>query len=158
MNRKLLVAAVTLATVGLVAAVWWYRTNPKPAPCRRVVVPQPLLVGMTDVGRGVFAQRDFAKGEVVETCPLLIKPTGEWGDATADYVFQYDDNDKTRALALGLCSLYNHADKPNLAYETDDQANTMVTRAARDIKSGEELRISYGKTWFKNRDHIEKKM
>lgn len=146
MNRRqmtvALAVAAVLASLALLAALYASR--------RRVEPYENLIVGMTDVGRGVFAQRNFAKGEVVETCPLLVKPTDQWGDATSDYVFEHGK--KNQAMALGLCSLYNHSDKPNMEYENDDLANTMVTRAARDIKAGEELRISYGSDWFKNRD------
>ena len=108
-----------------------------------------LVVGLTTVGRGVFARRAFAKGEVVETCPLIVAPTDNWGPALHNYIFQHGDG--TSALPLGLCSLYNHSKTPNLEYTLDQQANTMVTRATRAIAVGEELRISYGPTWFEDR-------
>lgn len=144
MNLAVALVAAALVLAAVAVLVWG-----RPAcSCKK------LRVGPTNVGRGVFAQRDFAEGEVVETCPLLVMPTDQWGDATADYVFEHDD--KNKALALGLCSMYNHSKKPNLTYEIGEPANTMVTRAARDIKAGEELRISYGANWFKERDMQEK--
>lgn len=143
MNRRLLATVASVLMLAAVAAALLVRV------LRRRDGYDNLIVGLTKVGRGVFAQRPFAKGEVVETCPLIVKPTDDWGPALRDYVFQHDDDNS--ALALGLCSLYNHAAKPNLVYEYDDLANAMVARAKRAIAPGEELRISYGSEWFSSR-------
>lgn len=136
------VAFLVVVAVAAVVVLWrWWRA-------RREAFDD-LVVGITKVGRGVFAKRAFSKGEVVETCPVIVRPTEEWGTALSDYIFQHDDDNY--ALALGMCSLYNHSDTPNVVYTYDDQTTSMVATAKRAIRAGEELRISYGPTWFSDR-------
>lgn len=94
------------------------------------------------VGRGVFASRSIARGEVVETCPMLIVDD-EQGEALAvgaeGYVFDWGDG--ATALALGYGSLYNHSFTPNATtLETPDE---LVVTALRDIAAGEEIFINY---------------
>jgi hypothetical protein len=61
-------------------------------------------------GRGVFARRPIRKGEVIETCPVLVLPASVVEDFTVGvgpYVFEWGTD--TVALALGFGSLYNHS-------------------------------------------------
>lgn len=108
-----------------------------------------LRVGMTKNGRGVFATKAWKKGETIEICPLIVAPSDDWGDALNDYIFQHSDTES--ALALGQCSLYNHADKPNVTYTIDTTQNAMVLKAERDLEAGEQLFISYGSDWWRSR-------
>jgi uncharacterized protein len=106
----------------------------------------------------VFAAREFAVGEVVECCPVVVCPGEEealleqtqlrglyfhWGD-TADV-----------ALALGYGSLYNHSWTPNARYETDVESGVVRFVAVRPVAAGEEVTINYtgepdgrGELWF----------
>ena len=57
----------------------------------------------------------------------------------------------TQALALGLGSIFNHSNRPNIGYRKDLEQETITYTALRDIGSGEELCISYGpKLWFED--------
>jgi SET domain-containing protein len=67
-----------------------------------------------------------------------------------DYVFKI--NDELYALALGSGSLYNHRNQPNARWHYDEDKQRIVFRAARAIKPGEEIFISYGKDYWKTRD------
>ena len=67
-----------------------------------------------------------------------------------DYVFKISE--KQYALALGNGSLYNHRNQPNARWHYDEDKDRIVFRAARGIKPGEEIFISYGKDYFKTRD------
>ncbi len=95
-------------------------------------------------GRGVFAERTFGKGTVVMRAPLIVMPkdAADLLDRTAlaDYYFNGEDGEVI--LALGLASLLNHADDPNLALD-DYSDDTFSFRARRPIRRGEELTIHY---------------
>ena len=56
-------------------------------------------------GRGVFAQKYFKKGEVIETCPVIVLPAEEI-DALEltqlyNYYFAWGPESKDAAIALG---------------------------------------------------------
>jgi hypothetical protein len=105
-------------------------------------------------GRGVFATRAIARGEVIEACPMLVVDD-EQGEALAigaeGYVFGWGDG--ATALALGYGSLYNHSFTPNATtLETPDE---LVVTALDDIAADEEIFINYtgtgtdsGDLWF----------
>ena len=111
-------------------------------------------VAQSKWGRGVFAVRDFTKGEVIEECPVIVANKDTWGEAVDNYTFQYGDG--ALALALGYCSMYNHQDKPNTHYtfadEKGEEGATMTVHATKDIKKGQEIFVSYGDDWWKSRD------
>jgi hypothetical protein len=93
-------------------------------------------------GRGVFARRPIGKGEVFETCPVLIIPAGSLGtDATGlgSYVFEWGKD--RLALAMGYGSLYNHSYRPNARY--DDVRQGKAFSALRNIETGEEITVNY---------------
>jgi hypothetical protein len=102
----------------------------------------------TAKGRGVFAARAFAAGEVVEECPVMLfrKPYEVLHKELKTVVFHWpvpEGAAATQALALGYGSLYNHANPSNLRYETDRETLTMRFVAVREIAAGEELTINY---------------
>jgi len=101
-------------------------------------------------GRGVYARRRFRKGEIVEVCPLLEGDDDAWGTATTDYTFRKDDHS---AIALGYGSLYNHKDDPSASYTF--APTTMIVRANRTIRPGEEITVTYGDDWWTSRDHVK---
>jgi hypothetical protein len=68
-------------------------------------------------GRGIFARRPIEADEVIETCPVLVLPSGSIEDFSAGigaYVFEWGRG--KLALALGYGSLYNHSYRPNARY------------------------------------------
>jgi SET domain-containing protein len=102
----------------------------------------------TSKGRGVFAARAYAAGEVVEECPVVLfkKPYETLHKELKNYVFHWDVPEgaaATQALALGYGSLYNHANPSNLRYQTDSESLTLRLIAVRDIRPDEELTINY---------------
>src|SRR5947209_5108453 len=109
-------------------------------------------------GRGVFARRAIAEGEVIERVPVLVLSLDEIkkGDAwtgLAGYCFLWGEG--TVALALGYGSLYNHSFRPNARYD-DVAPLTKEFTAVRDIESGEEITVNYNgepesrsAVWFK---------
>lgn len=99
-------------------------------------------------GRGVFACRDFAPGELVERCALLLLPADEYEQAVSlhGYVWSLDAN--TAALALGCGSLYNHAQDPSCSAELDAEQAVLSVFATRAIRAGEELTVDYGEEYW----------
>jgi SET domain-containing protein len=112
-------------------------------------------------GRGVFAVRDIAKGEVFERVPVLLIPKAQvFGPAPEAqrsiriswYVFNWLETKRGYvALSLGYGSIYNHSFKPCAAYEME-MPDIMSFRAVRDIAAGEEITIDYNGAEEKGHD------
>ena len=104
-------------------------------------------------GRGVFTKDPIDAGSLVERCPLMYLEAGDTpaGGTLMDYVF--DAGDEGSWLALGLTSLMNHHDEPNVEVEIDADAQMLKLRAVVDIDAGEELFINYGPTYFSDRGY-----
>ena len=108
------------------------------------LAPNVVLAPSTIAGRGVFATRAFDRGELIETCPVIIVPASQRHDLdkTALYSYYYGWGDDA-ALAQGLGSFYNHSFRPNALYEKDIANGNVVIRAINDIASGEEITVNY---------------
>ncbi len=105
------------------------------------------VVRVPGKGRGVRAARPFARGEVIDSAPVVVLSAREWElvgqTALADYVFGWDDDKGSVALALSQASMFNHSYAPNVASDKDVRGRRIVFSAVRDIASGEELTINY---------------
>ena len=102
-------------------------------------------------GRGVFATRDFAKGDSVESCPTLELPEDTVTGRLGDYVFGSGENEHEVILLLGYGMLYNHSDEPNCEYvQEEPRVITFVT--IRPVEPGDELTIDYGEEWWSTRN------
>jgi SET domain-containing protein len=100
-------------------------------------------------GRGVFATRRFAKGEVIETCPTVEVAGDEVTGRLNDYVFT-SITEGDVLLVLGHGMLYNHSADPNVVYEQDEPSE-MTFRTLQAVQPGEELTIDYGEEWWETR-------
>jgi hypothetical protein len=98
-------------------------------------------------GRGVVAQRRFRAGETVERPPVLVIPAKEAplirDTRLAHYYFEWGDDYKQAAIALGFGSLYNHSYTPNARYEFCEAEECLEFIALRDIEAGDEITINY---------------
>jgi SET domain-containing protein len=98
-------------------------------------------------GRGVFASKDFASGEPIETTPVILITPGDWfciaPTVLADYVFNFGPEKDHAAIALGFGSLYNHSYSPNARYFKDWDRREIRFVAVRAIRSGEEITVNY---------------
>lgn len=103
-------------------------------------------------GRGVFANKDFKKGEIIEVCPLITDYKKNFSNSKiADYTFKSKFKSDQEVIVFGMCSMYNHSNKFNV-HHTQDPEN-MIYKAARDIKNGEELYVSYGADYWDTRNN-----
>ena len=101
-------------------------------------------------GRGVFAEKDFKKGEVIEVCPLLTDYKKNFEKSKIkDYTFKSKFKPDQEVIVFGMCSMYNHSDKFNVLHNQDPE--NMIFTAARDIKKGEELYVNYGNDYWNSR-------
>lgn len=97
-------------------------------------------------GLGVFALKDFEKGEIIESCPVLIFDTK--GRKTLEktllshYIYPWRST-RGAALVLGYGSIYNHSFSPSADWKQNFKTKSMVYRALRPIKKGEEILINY---------------
>ncbi len=114
-----------------------------------------------DKGRGVFALRDFKKGEVVEISPVVPvskESINQNGDAPDGYLLDWDGNyeNEEYCMPLGYVMMYNHSAEPNIGLEQDFDEYTMTVTALRDIKRGEELCWNYNcKIWWEDYEEEE---
>ncbi|KAI9568605.1 hypothetical protein HD554DRAFT_2022042 [Boletus coccyginus] len=103
-------------------------------------------------GRGVFATQAIPPRTVIEISPVLLFSKREYDDhgkhtLFAHYTFNWRDG--RMALALGLGSLFNHAEDPNVSFSVDSARECIVYTSARTIQPDEELCIFYGhQLWF----------
>ncbi|MEH2213348.1 SET domain-containing protein [Nostoc sp.] len=123
-----------------------------------------LIVGNTNLkGRGVFAQKCFLKGELIERVPVVVIPAEqvEFLDKTILGNYYYDWEDKAAAIALSLSSLINHSYNPNSYYVKKFADRELDLIAYRDIEAGEEITANYNGSpdnkspiWFEVVDEI----
>ncbi|HZZ98804.1 MAG TPA: SET domain-containing protein [Candidatus Saccharimonadia bacterium] len=98
-------------------------------------------------GRGVFAGRDIKKGELIETCPMVVidKKFVRHLDKTElqNYYFEWGDDFEHGAIALGFGSLYNHSFAPNAVFKQDFDGKVIRVTALEDIGKGMEITFNY---------------
>jgi SET domain-containing protein len=98
-------------------------------------------------GRGVFTTKGLKKDTVLETSPVIVLTEEDRKTIEKTllyhYVFEWGDNKKRAAIALGYVSLYNHSYDANCVYEMDYNKKLMTIKTVRDVKKGEELFINY---------------
>lgn len=97
-------------------------------------------------GYGVFAEKTIKKGELIEECYIILSRGGD--KVLQDFYF---DADGKSALFTGFGSIYNHSDDPNADYKINIKNRLATLKAARTIRKGEEIFVSYGEEWFTSR-------
>jgi SET domain-containing protein len=121
----------------------------------------------TEKGRGVFAKRKIAEGEIVEVSRVIVirTPLNQLPSHLHHVIFNWGSLTKqetpSSCMALGMGSMYNHATPANVRYIPVPEESLMKFVAARDIEAEEELTINYNQvggdvsysddSWFKNR-------
>lgn len=98
-------------------------------------------------GRGVFATRLIKRGETIEEAPVVLIPAPQLGHllktTLRDYYFIWGARRNQGALALGLCSLCNHARDPNANFVLEQDYMTVRFVALTEIYPGEEVTVNY---------------
>lgn len=104
-------------------------------------------------GYGVFALKNIKKGEKIEECYMIVSRGGD--KKLEDYYFAANGKD---ALFTGFGIIYNHSEDPNADYILNIKQRYATFKAARRIRKGEEICVSYGDKWFKSRGLEPKKV
>lgn len=98
-------------------------------------------------GRGVFTKEQIDKGDVIEIAPVIVmsKEDRLHLDATKlhDYIFEWGEDRKQCAMALGWIPVYNHSSDANCEYFMDFEEGAMFLKTVKGIEAGEELMINY---------------
>ena len=96
-------------------------------------------------GRGVFACRDFAEGDIIETCHVLVLGPNDRQaiDDTNLYNYYFAWRERSAAIALGNGSLYNHSYDPNARYLKNHTDDTIDFVAIEHIADGAEILVNY---------------
>jgi uncharacterized protein len=113
-------------------------------------------------GRGVFTAEPIAANEIVETAPVIVMQQKDrlLLDQTPlhDYIFEWGEEKKQCAMALGWIPVYNHAAPANCEYFMDYETEVMFVKAVRNIEAGEELCVNYNgdfnnhaEVWFETK-------
>lgn len=97
-------------------------------------------------GRGVYALRNFKKGEIVESCPVITLTPKERKlcekTELNHYIYPWKST-RSAAVVMGYGFVYNHSFSPNADWKQNFKTQSMVYRAIRSIKKGEEITINY---------------
>jgi uncharacterized protein len=97
-------------------------------------------------GYGVFANRTFNNGDIIEECyALCVEPTLT---SLSNYLFSAN---KKCLLPLGFGAIYNHSNIPNANCHIQLLDSKIIFKANQVIKKGEEIFISYGENWLSQR-------
>ena len=107
----------------------------------------PIRVGISPTLhiRGLVADENIRKGQVLERCPVILVHVRQQ-EALEKTVFDryiYQWNAHNVAVVLGYGSLYNHSYAPNVRYGFNYKDQTAIFTALRNISAGEELFINY---------------
>lgn len=96
-------------------------------------------------GRGVFAKRDFKKGETVEACPVVILSPEDKDllGRTKLHDYYYEWGEDMVGIAGGCGSFYNHSYDPNAAYKRDPEKDQLIITCLEDIVRGKEITVNY---------------
>lgn len=124
-------------------------------------------------GRGVFANRDFKIGEIIESSPVIVFsyekgvtkseetlfinniPTlvkteihrknvpNEIHNIVFNWSFLTENSKKESCIALGYGSLFNSANPANMEYVADEKNLLLNFVAIKNISKNEELTVNY---------------
>jgi hypothetical protein len=105
-------------------------------------------------GRGVFSNRKFEVGDVIELAPYIEDVTTNYKGVVRDYIFRKSTDPDMSVVAFGYGSMYNHSDIPNASWSVIEKYVKIT--CVKPIKKDEEIFLSYGKQYWTSRN-LEKK-
>lgn len=107
-----------------------------------------LLIKRSKIhGRGVFANKNFKVGDVIEVCPVIPLSVADCKRiAKTDLHNYYFAWKNSAAIGLGYSSIYNHCYDPNARYAKKYGSRVMIYTAIQPIKRGEEITTNFNGT------------
>ena len=98
-------------------------------------------------GRGVFTEDALPANTVIEVAQAITisEYDRQHIDKTIlhDYIFEWGNEQKECAMALGLVPIYNHSYESNCTYIMQYDSQEFIIQTVKDIEAGEELTINY---------------
>lgn len=97
-------------------------------------------------GRSVIATRNFKTGEIIENCPTVVltpKERKQCEKTLMNYYMYPWRSTRSASVVLGYGSIINHSFTPNADWKQNFKTQTMVYRAIKPIKKGEEITVNY---------------
>ena len=105
-----------------------------------MILPILTIAPSPNRGRGVFATEAIQTNTTIEIAPVIVltKEHRIIVEQTLlyDYIFEWGEDHKSAAVALGYVSIYNHTIHPNCVYEMDYENETISIITLKDIKVG----------------------
>ncbi len=108
-----------------------------------------FVVKRSSAGLGLFATRDFKKGELVIEYIGTVVSEEEAQKIGGKYLFEL--NDKWNIDGKGrknIARYINHSCKPNCYPELNDEETRIFIYTKHAIEAGEEFTYNYGKSHF----------
>ena len=107
-----------------------------------------IEVRKSKYGRGLFALKDIEAGVLIELSPVIEIPKNETKHITktilTTYSFYLEPKEDIECICLGLGSLFNHSNKPNLKVKRDFSKKELSFYITKKVIEDEELFIDYG--------------
>jgi SET domain-containing protein len=112
-----------------------------------MILPFLTIASSPNRGRGVFTTEPIKANTIIEIAPVIVVDATEREKLEQtllyDYIFEWGEDRKMAAVALGYISIYNHSNQPNCAYEMDFEHQTISITTLCAIEMGKELFINY---------------
>ena len=107
------------------------------------------VVKKSSAGLGLFAGRDYKKGEVVIEYVGEVITDAEAQRRGGKYLFELNDDWTIDGKGRNNTARYiNHSCAPNCRPELTDDEKQVFIYTKRNIKAGEEFTYNYGKYYF----------
>ena len=120
-----------------------------------MILPILYIMETAERGRGVFTNEAIPEGTTIEIAPVIVLNAADRAvvDATLlhDYIFEWGEDEREAAVALGYVSIYNHSVDANCKYDMDYEHKTIQILTKRSIAADEELCINYNGDGVKNK-------
>lgn len=119
---------------------------------KKLTYPEGVRVGRSSAGLGLFATRDFKKGERIIEYVGRTLTTAEEYSSRSKYLFEVNKR-KTidGAVRSNIARYINHSCKPNC--EPEIERGHIYIDAIKTIKEGEEFTYDYGEEYVD--EHIK---
>jgi hypothetical protein len=151
--KHLIIFSLIIIGVILLAFISWYDNKNKVIinNYSNIYLKKSKIGGK--LGRGIFANKNFNKDEVIEKAPYIEDKISAFNGLIRDYIFGKNSNNAI--VAFGYASLYNHSDTPNATWNiTDDY---LEIKSIKPIIKDTEIVISYGNNYWNTRKDIVEK-
>ncbi len=127
-----------------------------------MILPILYIMDTPQRGRGVFTTEAIPEGTTIEIAPVIVLNEADRTtvDSTLlhDYIFEWGEDERQAAVALGYVSIYNHSVEANCKYDMDFEHKTIQIQTKRLIAADEELCINYNgdgvidkQVWFETK-------